>query len=148
MADSILVLHRKWKCDAYTIGKLYRKDNKGNEIYICDTMEDKVRNKITVALNAFVKVFGKTAIPYGTYEIVRSYSNKYKKILPLLLNVPHFEGIRIHSGNTAEDSDGCILPGFNTVKGKVTDSRNTFKKLDTWIESALKKGKVYIQIVD
>jgi hypothetical protein len=95
-----------------------------------------------------VKVFGKTAIPYGTYEIVRTYSNKYKKILPLLMNVPHFEGIRIHSGNTAEDTDGCILPGFNTVKGKVTDSRNTFKKLDAWIESASKKGKVYIQIVD
>ena len=148
MANSILVLHRKWKCDGYTIGKLYRQDGKGNEIYICDTMEDKVRNKILTPIAQFFKIAGKTAIPYGTYEIVRSYSNKYKKILPLLLNVPHYEGIRIHSGTTAEDTDGCILPGFNTVKGKVTDSRNTFKKLDAWIEGALKKGKVYIQIVD
>lgn len=148
MASSMLILHRKWKLADYTIGKLYRLDSRGNEIYMCDILEDKVRNPITTAINRFIKIYGQTAIPYGTYEIIRNYSNKYKKILPLLLNVPHYEGIRIHSGNTADDSYGCLLPGFNTIKGKVTNSRETFKKLDAWIEGALKKGKVYIQIVD
>lgn len=145
--QNILVLHRRFRGPDYTIGKLYWQ-NGSKEVYICDILEDTVRNKLVSNLNNFVKVFGKTAIPYGTYEIVRSYSNRFKKNLPLLLNVPHFEGVRIHAGNTADDTEGCLLPGFNRVKGKVVDSRKAFKDLDDRIVKWLKTGKVYIQIVD
>ncbi|MBO4726075.1 MAG: hypothetical protein J5598_00550 [Clostridia bacterium] len=145
--QNILVLHRRFRGPDYTIGKLYWQ-NGSKEVYICDILEDTVRNKLVSNLNNFVKVFGKTAIPYGTYEIVRSYSNRFKRNLPLLLNVPHFEGVRIHAGNTADDTEGCLLPGFNRVKGKVVDSRKAFKDLDDRIVKWLKTGKVYIQIVD
>lgn len=145
--QTLLVLHRKFRGPDYTIGKLYWQ-NGTKEVYICDILEDPVRNKITSSLNNFVKVFGKTAIPYGTYEIIRSFSNRFNKVLPLLLNVPHYDGVRIHSGNTAEDTDGCLLPGFNKVKGKVVDSRKVFKDLDNRLVKWLKTGKVYIQIVD
>lgn len=147
MADSYLILHRKFKGPEYTIGKLYRKSGK-NEVYMCDILEDTVRNSIKTALHSFIKVYGKTAIPYGTYEITRTYSNRFKKMLPLLLNVPHFEGIRIHPGNTAADTEGCLLPGLNKVKGQVVESRAHFATLDQWIEKCLAKGKVYITITD
>lgn len=143
-----LVLHRKYKLKDYTIGQLYRIDRKGKEIYICDILEDTVRNKATTALNAFIKIFGKTAIPYGKYRIVRSYSNRFKKVLPELLKVPHYEGVRIHSGNTAEDTEGCLLPGKNTVKGRVTDSRKHFATVDTIIADALLTEEVWITITD
>lgn len=95
----------------YTIGKLYI-----DGVYVCDTLEDKVRIP-------FIKVYGSTAIPAGTYKMVLDYSNRFKKIMPHILNVPEFEGIRIHSGNTDEDTYRCILVGYNKEKGKVIDSR-------------------------
>lgn len=147
MATIILVLHRKYRGPDYTIGKLYRSTG-AKEDYICDILEDPVRNKLTSKGDKFIKVSGATAIPYGTYEIIRSYSNRFKKVLPLLLNVPNFDGIRIHSGNTAADTEGCLLPGFNTIKGQVTSSRETFRKLDNDLAKWLKQGKVYIQIID
>lgn len=147
MSTKVLVLHRKFRGTEYTIGKLYLL-NGHQEKYICDILEDPVRNKLVSTVNKFIKVSGATAIPYGTYEIIRSYSNRFKKVLPLLLNVPHFEGVRIHSGNTASDTEGCLLPGFNTTKGRVNNSRDVFKKLDADITTWLKTGKVYIQIID
>lgn len=78
MAESKLVLHRKFKGPEYTIGKLYRVSGK-NEVYICDILEDTVRNSITTTINRFIKIYGKTAIPYGTYEITRTYSNRFKR---------------------------------------------------------------------
>lgn len=115
---------------------------------ICDVLEDTVRNNMTVAINKFIKIFGKTAIPYGEYRIVRTYSNRFKKILPELLDVPHFSGIRIHPGNTADDTEGCLLPGKNTVKGKVLESRACFAIVDRIIADGLKKGEVWITITD
>ena len=143
-----LILRRKYKMKDYTIGKLSQCLANGKEVYICDILEDTVRNKPMTALNAFVKIFGKTAIPYGRYRIVRTFSLRFKKILPELLKVPHYEGVRIHSGNTADDTEGCLLPGLNTVKGKVTNSRNYFAKLDSMIEDALRRGEVWITITD
>lgn len=109
----------------YTIGKLYI-DGK----YFCDTCEDKVRdaNKNGV-FDEEKKVYGITAIPYGTYKVILSMSNRFKRVLPLLLDVPEFSGIRIHSGNSADDSLGCILVGENKQVGKVLNSRKTEKKL-------------------
>ena len=116
--------------EEYTIGKLSYYD--GNKwIYFCDTMEDKVRdlNKNSKFDNGEVKVYGKTAIPYGNYKMVIEWSPKFQMNLPLLIDVNSFEYIRIHAGNTAEDSHGCILVGFNKEKGKVLDSRKTLNSL-------------------
>ena len=122
-----LILKRIYLTDTYTIGMLYI-----NFELFCETLEDKVR--------AFTdddpKVYGKTAIPSGEYKIVITYSNRFKRELPLLINVPHFEGIRIHSGNTHEDTEGCILVGVNDIKGKVTKSRVTFNKLFNLMKQA------------
>ena len=138
-----IVLKRIALRDTYTIGKLYIDDK-----YICDTVEDKVRdiNKNGVFDNGEKKVYGETAIPYGTYEVKWTYSNRFKKYMPELLNVPNFSGIRIHSGNTAADSLGCIIVGENKVVGKVLNSRATVNKLYPIIEKGCKEGKVTITI--
>ena len=107
-----LILNRIYKAEGYTIGRLSI-DGK----YFCDTLEDQVRD-----LSKEKKVPGQTAIPEGTYQIVVNYSPKFGRKLPILVNVPFFTGIRIHRGNTAEDTSGCILVGMNTEKGKVLGS--------------------------
>lgn len=112
-----IIIKRIFKGPEYTIGKLYI-DGK----YFCDTLEDTVRKP-------GVKIPGKTAIPAGKYKIKLTESLRFKKLMPRLENVPGFTGVLIHSGNTAEDTEGCILVGFNRVKGKVLDSRETFQKL-------------------
>ena len=122
-----LTVKRVAKKDAYTIGKLYI-----DGVYFCDTLEDKDRGLKQSDDLAYItkhKVYGETAIPTGTYNVSLTYSTKFKKILPLIENVKGFSGIRIHSGNTAQDSLGCILVGKNTVVGKVTNSRDAFNAL-------------------
>lgn len=141
--------------ETYTIGKLYI-----NGIYECDTLEDKVRDLNKDGdLNDIGegKVYGKTAIPYGKYEItMKVQSPKYsqrasyawcKGYLPRLLNVPHFEGILIHSGNAETHSHGCLLVGENKVKGKVVNSMETLKRLYRILKSASDSGeKIWITI--
>lgn len=128
----------------YTIGKLYI-DGK----YFCDTLEDKDRG-LTSSMSeseiSKIKVYGKTAIPTGTYTIIWNYSSKFKKMMPLLLNTPGFSGIRIHSGNTEDDSLGCILVGDNKQVGKVLNSRDTVNRLYPIIKEACSKEKVTITI--
>lgn len=119
-----LTLKRVALKDTYTIGRLFVDGQ-----YFCDTLEDKVRPD-------GVKVYGETAIPAGTYKVVITYSNRFKRMLPLLQNVPMFEGIRIHPGNTAVDTHGCLLVGINTEKGKITQSKITFEKLFKLLEKA------------
>ena len=122
-----LRLERIYTCDTYTIGKLYV-----NGDYFCDTLEDTVRDMNKDGdLNdkGEGKVYGKTAIPYGTYKVVLNKSPKFKRILPRLLDVPHFSGILIHRGNRAKDTHGCILVGKNTIKGMVTSSTYYENKL-------------------
>ena len=116
--------------EEYTIGKLSYYDGL-KWVYFCDTMEDKVRdlNKNSKFDNGEVKVYGKTAIPYGNYKMVIEWSPKFQMNLPLLIDGNSFEYIRIHAGNTAEDSHGCILVGFNKEKGKVLDSKKTLNSL-------------------
>ena len=141
--------------DTYTIGKLYVDYH-----YFCDTLEDKVRDYNKDGdLNDVGegKVYGKTAIPYGRYEItMKVQSPKYsqrasyawcKGYLPRLLNVPHFEGILIHSGNDETHSHGCLLVGENKVKGKVINSMETLKRLHRILKSASDSGeKIWITI--
>lgn len=130
--------------DTYTIGKLYIDGE-----YFCDTLEDKVRdlNKNGVFDNGEKKIYGETAIPYGTYNVKWTYSNKFKKYMPLIENVPSFAGIRIHAGNSSADTQGCILVGENKAVGKVLNSKNTVNKLYPIIQNACKKGSVTIEVV-
>lgn len=111
----------------YTVGRLYV-----NGEYVCDTLEDAVRD---------TKIYGKTAIPCGTYKITmdvvsskfkdRSWAKPYDGKLPRLINVPNYEGVLIHVGNTAEDTSGCLLVGQNKEKGKLVNSTQTFMSLMT-----------------
>lgn len=123
----IITLRRIAMKDTYTIGKLYI-----DGVYFCDTVEDKDRGLDDSMEESTIKsrkVYGETAIPLGTYKVEITYSPKFRKNLPLLYNVKGFEGIRIHSGNTAKDSLGCIIVGKNKKVGMVLDSRSTMTKL-------------------
>jgi len=135
-----ILVERLWKKTNYTIGKVYI-----NNQYFCDTLEDTDRglsNDMSLEEIKNKKVYGKTAIPSGLYTILYTYSPKYKRLMPLVDNVKGFSGIRIHSGNSAEDSLGCILLGFNKEKGKVLQSRDTCNKFYKLIEEAIyKKGE-------
>lgn len=134
-----LRVERLWKKPAYTVGRLYV----DGKLY-CNTLEDVVRD-----LTKEAKVPGKTAIPAGTYKVIFNWSPKFGRNLPRLLNVPHFDGILIHPGNTADDSAGCILVGKNTEVGRLTESRYTSDKLNVLIEDAQRHGEeIIIEIVE
>ena len=122
-----LTLTRIAKRADYTIGRL--EDENG--VKICDTLEPTWRNY----KGGELKVPRKSAVPEGTYPVVVTKSWKFGKYLPLLVGVPGFEGIRIHSGNTVNDTEGCILVGQNLIKGKVLLSRLTLEKLMRLIEN-------------
>jgi hypothetical protein len=112
-----LLVKREFFAETYTIGKLYV-----DGVYFCDTLENPVRPD-------GVKIPNETAIPYGTYEVIVNFSPKFKRILPRLLNVPMFDGILIHRGNSVKDTSGCILVGENKVKGMVLNSTPYEEKL-------------------
>jgi len=129
-----LLLNRFLFNENCTIGHFYI-----NQLYFCDVLEDKYRGD---NLYENKKVYGKTAIPCGIYKVILTKSNRFGIITPEILKVPFFEGIRIHSGNTDKDTDGCLLvgkklPEINFIK----DSRKTFKEL-----MAKLKGQEDIQI--
>ena len=138
-----LTLKRIALCQTYTIGKLYIDDD-----YFCDTLEDTVRdlNKDGKFDNVEKKIKGKTAIPYGTYEIKWTYSPRFRKYTPQLMNVPQFEGSRIQAGNSSTDTEGCLLLGENKKVGMVLNSRATIAKFYPIIKDACAKGKVTIEI--
>ena len=140
-----LKLIRKYRCSNYCIDKLYI-----NNEYFSDALEDPDRSLTdSMSLEEIkkIKIKGNTCIPYGTYNVTITYSPRFKRNLPLINNVKGFDGIRIHSGNKPQDTEGCLLPGFNKVKGQVIDSRVTTDKLIAQIQQALNKGeKVTITI--
>lgn len=134
-----ILVNRIAKRDTYTIGKVYINDQ-----YFCDSIEDKDRGLTDSMSETEItskKVYGETAIPTGIYTVTLTYSNKFKKVLPSINNVKGFSGIRIHSGNTAKDSLGCILVGQNKEVGKVLNSRATFDKLFAKLQEASSKGE-------
>lgn len=131
-----LKLERIFNGSDYTIGKLYI-----DGIYFCDTLEDVVRNPD-------IKIHGKTAIPFGRYKIIMNMSNRFKKRMPLLLDVKGFEGIRIHSGNFASQTNGCILVGKNTIKGQLTNSSLWTSMLYSKINTAIdNEEEITIEII-
>ena len=126
------------------IGKLY----KGNQL-ICYTLEDKDRgltSEMSITDLILRKVVGKTAIPYGRYEITVTYSNRFKRNLPLLNSVKAFSGIRIHAGNKAEDTEGCLLVGEEVSGVSILKSKIAFEEIYNVIGKALLNEKVFITI--
>lgn len=113
----------------------------------CFSLEDKDR----YLEDGGEKVYGKTAIPRGIYTVILSHSNRFQRILPLLLDVPQFKGIRIHPGNTSEDTDGCILPGTTNAKEGddfIGSSKKAFNKLFTKMEEAEEREEeITIEVV-
>lgn len=121
-----LLLKRIALRPTYTIGKLYI-----DGVYFCDTIEDPVVDidKSGRFDGKEKKVYGESAIPYGNYKVILNVSPRFKRLLPRLLDVPHFNGILIHRGNTAIDSHGCIIVGKNKSVGMVIESAATEKEL-------------------
>lgn len=132
-----LKVKRVAKKEDYTIGKLYI-----DGVYFADTLEDCDRGltqDMPLEEIKAKKVYGKTAIPTGTYEIDmntvspkfkdRSWAKPYGGKLPRLIGVKGFDGVLCHPGNTSESTSGCLLVGKNSVKGMVTDSSRTFMSL-------------------
>jgi len=130
-----IVVKRRNFTDKSSIGNLYI-----DGTLVCFTLEDKTRG-----VNE-PKVPGQTAIPYGRYEVVIDMSNRFKKLMPHILDVPNFTGIRIHSGNTDKDTEGCILLGMNKGYDVVTNSRAAYDVFYVLLEKGLEKGKVFITI--
>ena len=124
-----IVIKRIFCGENYSIGRLFL-DGK----YFCDTLEDTVRP-------AGVKVSGQTAVQAGTYGLELNKSPRFGRVIPLLVEVPGFTGVRIHAGNCAADTEGCILVGFNQIKGRLVGSRATEKRLCEKLQEVADKGE-------
>jgi hypothetical protein len=122
-----LTIKRTDKTPSRTFGSLYV-DGK----WLCYTLEDAVRGS---------KIAGKTAIPAGTYQVIISFSPRFGRDMPILLNVPKFSGVRIHSGNTEDDTDGCLLVGLDRTEDRLVDSRAAYRVLFNKIKAALDSGE-------
>lgn len=132
-----ITVKRQWFTDHSTVGEMLIDNDRE-----CFTLEDTVRH------DEF-KVKGRTAIPSGTYQVVITHSNRFNREMPLLLNVPGFEGVRIHTGNTDKDTEGCILIGKDfdeRAKDWIGDSREAFNEFFPKLQTALKSGKVFIEV--
>ncbi len=128
-----LKLHRIFHNDKYTIGKLFI-----NGVFFCDTIEDVERD---------IKIMNETCIPKRRYQVIVNMSNRFKRLLPLLIDVPEFEGIRIHNGKDQNSSSGCIIVGENKVKGRVINSTYYMNKLTDLLYTEQQKAiKSYIEI--
>lgn len=128
-----LTVKRIKKGKDYTAGQLFINDE-----FFCWTLEDIERDK---------KIPKETAIPKGKYEVILNISNRFKVYMPLLLNVPGFEGIRIHNGNTKDDTEGCILVcNEDSRDGFGGDSRSAFKRLMSKLTKVEKKEKIWITV--
>ena len=125
-----------------SIGELYI-----NDVFFCYTLEDTDRNLMQTMGKKEIeelKIYGKTAIPYGRYEVIMSWSNKFKCIMPLVNGVVGYTGIRIHKGNSEVDTLGCLLVGMKKSVDKISNSTDAFDRLFILLKDACAKGKVWI----
>ena len=128
-----LTLLREPTCEGFTRGQLFI-----DGVPECYTIEDQVRD---------VKIPGETAIPAGRYRVVLTHSPRFKKVLPELLKVPGYTGIRIHAGNDASHTEGCILVGQRQGKAAVFESKQAMLELMAALDSAVEGGEqIYITI--
>ncbi len=133
------LLERKEYTSNSTIGDLYLEGK-----FQCYTLEDRDRY---LEKEGNEKVAGNTAIPRGEYRIIIDYSTRFKQKMPLLLDVPLFTGIRIHPGNTAEDTEGCILVGKEKRKDTIVLSKLAFTPLFNKLIRANSKEKIWIKVI-
>ena len=144
MIDTELLLVRCHKKPTYTIGKLFI-----NGEYFCDTLEDTDRglsNAMPLSQIQAAKRKGTTAIPTGRYLMELTVSPRFGRTLPILIGVKCFDGIRIHRGNTHEDTEGCILVGENKAVGKVLNSAKTEERLMDRLKSIKHGENIYITV--
>ncbi|MBK8467667.1 MAG: hypothetical protein IPL32_17775 [Chloracidobacterium sp.] len=127
-----LLVQRELFSDKTSIGTMYV-----DGVRECYTLEDRDRH----LEEGGEKVYGETAIPRNTYKVVITYSNRFKQPMPLLVDVPQFEGIRIHPGNTAEDTHGCILVGVGIGNDRLYNSRQAYERLFNKLEAAEALGE-------
>jgi hypothetical protein len=130
-----LDIYRKWFSDNSTIGELFV-----NQQFFCYTLEDTCRQMLGKPVKEW-KVYAKTAIPAGSYPVIIDFSSRFKVEMPHVLDVEGFSGIRIHPGNSAKDTEGCILVGASRSTDFVGMSRNTYEKLMDRLEAAYNRGE-------
>jgi hypothetical protein len=111
-----------------------------NGIFQCWVCEDEIREVAGKPVSEW-KIHGKTAIPAGTYKVILTMSARFARVLPLLVNVPGYVGVRIHPGNTAEDTEGCLLPGLTRYENSVGQSRAAFEAIFERLDKASKAGE-------
>lgn len=144
-------IDRAWRKKDYTISRVFINGERfGDGKNWCSVLEDTDRGlaqSMSVEEIIKIKVYAQTAIPRGIYEVRITYSPKFKRMLPILINVKGYSGILIHSGNTASHTAGCLLPGVNNEVGRVNNSSYWFNLLFTRIQDAIRAGeKVWIEI--
>lgn len=115
-------------------------------VHLCFTLEDTVREVVGCAVATW-KIPGATAIPAGRYQVIVNESTRFGRLMPLLVNVPGFTGVRIHPGNTSADTEGCILLGLTTAANLVYQSRAAFEQFFKQLQAAILNGEqVHISI--
>lgn len=131
-----LLLKRRWLTPKSTIGELWFDGAMQSFI-----LEDRYRPPPEK------KIYGQTAIPCGRFGVIINHSPRFNRDLPLLLNVPGYEGVRIHPGNTADDTEGCLLPGRVRKADQVLESVKAFEHVFAQLKMKLSLGPVFINVV-
>ena len=139
---TLLTLKRRWFTEESTIGDLYI-----DGVRECFTLEDCVREKPDVPVTEW-KIPGKTAIPYGSYDVIIDMSNRFKRRMPHILSVPGFDGVRIHILNIATETEGCVGVGQGRTIDKVFHSKLAFDAFFAKLDAALETGQVRISVED
>lgn len=141
-----VILHRAHKKPTHTIGKMYIDGRPWKDS--CEDPDRGLNMWMSKADIEAKKVYGDTAIPTGRYELDLTYSPAFKRELPIIKNVPCYEGVRIHAGNSTEDTKGCVLPGENKAVGKVLNSRKAEDEFVALLRAAKQRGeKSFITII-
>lgn len=138
-----LILRRGPSSPVSTIGELFVAGSEGERRRLCWTLEDPVREIKSQPVSAW-KIPGRTAIPSGTYRVGITWSVRFRRPMPLIRGVPGFDGVRIHPGNLATDTDGCILVGLDRRGDALLMSRAAFADVYSLIEGALMNGEAVL----
>jgi len=139
----LLEVRREPSANGCTLGSLYVDGE-----FECFTLEDVVR-EVALQPVALWKIPGETAIPAGTYQVIVNISNRFQRLLPQLVDVPGFAGVRIHPGNCAADTEGCILVGRRRGVATILESRLAFEALFAKIQAAIGRGEaVQVRMVN
>ena len=144
MTQNKILVKAITKTDKTTISRLYI--NGHFECYVLEDVDRGLKQSMPLSILQKMKVQNETAIPEGSYEVQTSFSNRFQKTMPILLNVPAFEGVRIHAGNFAKDTEGCLLLGTGFTKDMVTDSRIAFESFFNKLKTLLASGTVTLTI--